>query len=134
MGRKEVNMKTVYLCGPILGCTDEECQDWRNLAGEVLKCETLDPMRRDYRGREDECMREIVELDKVDVELSDIVLVNYVKPSVGTSMEIMYAWERGKMILAVVHPDAVVSPWLKYHSHFMFNTFEEAFSFINSEV
>lgn len=127
-------MKTVYLCGPINGCTDEECKNWREEAKGVLKCKTLDPMRRDYRGREDDCVREIVELDKIDVEFSDILLVNYVKPSVGTSMEIMYAWSRGKMIVTVARAEESVSPWLRYHSHFIFNTFEEAFRFINSEV
>lgn len=125
------NMKTVYLCGPILGCTDEECRDWRQLASKVLKCETLDPMRRDYRGIESSHMREIVELDKIDIGNSNIILVNHDRPSVGTSMEIIYAWERGKMIISVYPENLVVSPWLKYHSHFIFHSFKEAFDFIN---
>jgi uncharacterized PurR-regulated membrane protein YhhQ (DUF165 family) len=25
-------MTTIYLCGPINGCTDEECKDWRDAA------------------------------------------------------------------------------------------------------
>ncbi len=127
-------MTTVYLCGPINGCTDEECNNWRELAKASLKCDTLDPMRRDYRGREDECVREIVELDKIDVTNSEVLLVSYDKPSVGTSMEILYAWEQGKMVITVARPDARISPWLRYHSHFIFNTFEEAFGFINQEV
>src|SRR5258707_4663776 len=35
---------------------------------------------------------EIVENDKADIDKSDVLLVNYVKPSVGTSMEILWAW------------------------------------------
>ena len=137
-------MTIVYLCGPINGCTDEECQDWRKAAKESLNphigyvgqktFETLDPMRRDYRGKEDESVREIVELDKIDVTNSDILLVNYVKPSVGTSMEVLYAWERGKMVITVARADASISPWLRYHSHYIFNTFEEAFEFIKRGV
>ena len=126
--------KTVYLCGPIAGCTDEECTDWRELAKVKLLCDTLDPMRRDYRGTEDRFVREIVELDKIDVTNSQVVLVNYDKPSVGTSMEVLYAWERGKMVITVAAPHTVISPWLRYHSHYIFNTFDEAFRFINKEV
>ena len=46
----------VYLCGPIAGCTDEECMDWRENAKTILhnaNISTLDPMRRDYRGTKD---------------------------------------------------------------------------------
>jgi nucleoside 2-deoxyribosyltransferase len=121
----------VYLCGPINGCTDEECRDWREMAKLRLP-DTLDPMRRDYRGKEHSAVREIVELDKIDVTNSDIILVNYDKPSVGTSMEMLYAWERGKMVIVVHKADAGLSPWLVYHSHYRFTSFDEAFSYLES--
>jgi nucleoside 2-deoxyribosyltransferase len=118
--------KTLYLCGPINGCTDAECKDWRDLVKSKLWWgPTLDPMRRDYRGREDECVREIVELDKIDIMRSDAILVNYPQPSTGTDMEIIYAWERGKPVVAVVPEGARISPWLRYHTHKIVNTFEE---------
>ena len=51
-------MRTVYLCGGINGLTDGECNDWRTMAKEQIKGhEFLDPMRRDYRGREAERCR-----------------------------------------------------------------------------
>lgn len=80
------SMKTLiaYLCGPINGCTDAECNDWRSRVKELWPGDTLDPMRRDYRGRETESYREIVELDKIDVMRSDVLIVSYDKPSVGT--------------------------------------------------
>lgn len=121
----------VYLCGPINGCTDEECRDWRELV-KLRLLDTIDPMRRDYRGREAEAAREIVELDKVDVAAADILLVNFDKPSVGTSMEIIWAWERGKMILVVHRAGANLSPWLTYHSHRRFIAFDDAIGFIES--
>lgn len=93
-------MKTIYLCGPINGCSNSECSEWRELV-KTWGFETLDPMRRDYRGKEDGCVKEIVELDKIDVVNSDIILVNYARPSVGTSMKILYAFERGKLIIVV---------------------------------
>lgn len=108
---------TVYLCGPINGCTDDEASNWRDQVKQVLgedRC--LDPMRRDYRGREAECVNEIVELDKEDIFASDIVLANCWQVSVGTSMEIYLAWEEGIPVIAIVPPDAKVSPWLTYHA------------------
>lgn len=104
-----------YLCGPINGCTDSEAKDWREAVKAIFP-ESIDPMKRDYRGRETEDYREIVDLDKRDIRNADVVLVNYDKPSVGTSMEIMYAWERGIPIIVWIRTDERVSPWLRYHS------------------
>jgi len=120
------NMKTLYLCGPINGCTDAECTDWREYAKTLWAGAVLDPMCRDYRGIEDAAWRDIVELDKIDVTNADVLLVNYDKPSVGTSMEILYAWERGKLVVVVAAPDARISPWLRYHSHRIVHSFAEA--------
>jgi nucleoside 2-deoxyribosyltransferase len=72
-------------------------------------------MRRDYRGREGDHVREIVELDLVDIDGSDVVLANCANPSWGTAMEIRYAWETRKSVHAVVPPGRPVSPWLRYH-------------------
>lgn len=119
----------VYLCGPINGCTDEECNNWREAAKAVLT-DTLDPMRRDYRGREDECVAEIVEGDKLDIMQCDALLVNYDKPSVGTSMEILFAWEQHKAVVVVAAKDARISPWLRHHSDHIVNTFAEAFELL----
>lgn len=117
--------ETVYLCGPIAGCTDEECKNWRDQVKLVLPS-TLDPMRRDYRGREGGCEKEIVEGDKADIDQCGALLVNYDKPSVGTSMEVLYAWERKKFIIIVARPDTKLSPWLVYHSSMVVSTFGEA--------
>jgi nucleoside 2-deoxyribosyltransferase len=121
----------IYLCGPINGCTDGECKDWREAAKPVLP-DTLDPMRRDYRGREDQCVPEIVEGDKADIDQCDALLVNYDKPSVGTSMEILYAWERGIPVIVVAAKGARISPWLRYHSKHVLNSFAEAFDLLKN--
>jgi hypothetical protein len=92
---------TVYLCGGINGLSDTDCADWRNTATEALKGHLiLDPMARDYRGREDECVAEIVEGDKEDILKSGVLLVNASKASWGTAMEIMFAWSLRKRIVA----------------------------------
>lgn len=116
----------LYLCGPINGCTDAACKDWRMIVKALWPGETIDPMRRDYRGKEAKEFREIVELDKIDVARSDCIIVNYDKPSVGTSMEGLFAWTIGKPIVVVCTPDTVISPWLRYHSHAIVNSFTAA--------
>ena len=123
--------KTVYLSGAMLGCTDEECRDWREFVKQKLKGVSLDPMIRDYRDRPMEGMMDMVVNDKADIDLCNVVLVNFVKPSVGTSMEVLYGWERGKKIILVAPLDTVISPWLVYHSHHIFHTVEEAVDYIN---
>ena len=127
--------KIVYLSGAMLGCTDAECKDWREYAKRRLKCETRDPVvLRDFRGREQEGIVEVVERDKADIDDCAIVLVNFIKPSVGTSMEILYAWERGKTVVLVAPQNSIISPWLLYHSHKVFFTLEDAIASINEMV
>ena len=119
----------VYLCGPIRDCTDDECITWRKQARKTLG-DVIDPMARDYRGQEEEkeVTKEIVELDKMDIDNSEALLVNYFKPSTGTAMEILYAWERNKPIIVVAPKKEVKNnPWLKYHSTHIVETFKEAF-------
>lgn len=124
--------KIVYLCGPINGRSDDDCKGWREVAKEHL-LSTLDPMDRDYRGRELEAgiAREIVENDKKDIENSDILLVYYDKPSVGTSMEILFAYELGCRIILVNKSDKPLSPWLLYHCHKIYDSLEDAIEDIN---
>lgn len=85
-------------------------------------------MKRDYRGREADSYREIVELDKLDIKECDIVLANCPKPSVGTSMEILLAWQLGRPVVAVV--DGSVSPWLRYHTTRICGSVKEAVEWI----
>jgi nucleoside 2-deoxyribosyltransferase len=120
-----VHSMKLYLAGPIHGCSDSEANDWRD-AITKLHPDTLNPMRRDYRGREGNFTAEIVELDKKDIDDSDGVIVWFEKPSVGTAMEILYAWERKKPVVVIYKTDAHVSPWLSYHSVAIVKTIEEA--------
>jgi len=111
--------KRIYLCGPIGGCSDSEAKDWRNWFKEELDgthIAAVDPMNRDYRGKEALNYREIVELDKRDVKSCDAVIVMYTKPSVGTSMEMFYAHTLGIPVLLINKSEGALSPWLTYHS------------------
>lgn len=120
-------MSIVYLAGPINGCTDKEAHGWRDSLTESLNevgHEVFNPMARDYRGREDENVADIVEGDKRDIDNSDIVVAFCPRPSVGTSMEVYYAWSRGLRVLIYAPPAAPISPWLRYHSHGIFHSAE----------
>lgn len=115
----------VYLGGPIKGCTDEEARGWRTEVKAIFDAAGigwLDPMERDYRGRELEpgIAREIVEGDKLDISQCHALLMNAPKPSVGTSMEILYGWERGKKVFVVLPEGDPPSPWIIEHSHEIF--------------
>lgn len=128
-------MKTIYLCGAINGCTDGECNDWRQKVQRELSglYDFRDPMRRDYRGKEDESVNEIVDGDYADIANSDIVLVAADKPSWGTGMEMHHAYfNAGGMVVAVCGAERV-SPWLRYHSHHLFRTLDEAIAFLKAE-
>jgi nucleoside 2-deoxyribosyltransferase len=119
----------VYLAGPIGGCTDEQCKEWREYAKTKLP-DTLDPMDRDFRGIEGDHTDEIVEGDKADIDICDALLVNFPKASVGTCMEMMYAYMKNKLIVVVVPADLTISPWLKYHSATILTSFDDAIQFI----
>jgi nucleoside 2-deoxyribosyltransferase len=109
----------VYLAGPINGCDDEEANNWRSTVKGIFArrhVDWLDPMDRDERGKEVGAYREIVEGDKADIDSCDVVFAFCWQPSVGTSMEILYAYERFKPVFAVVPNGKPVSPWIQYHA------------------
>jgi nucleoside 2-deoxyribosyltransferase len=118
---------TVYLCGPINGCTDAEAQDWRAIATKVLASHhvVLDPMRRDYRGREDAAAQEIVAGDLADIAAADVVLAMALRPTWGTAMEIYHAAMQGKRVVAVVGAGPQ-SPWLTQHCTVTHGTLDAA--------
>ncbi len=122
-------MKTLYLCGGINKLSDSEAKDWREaakteLAGLYL---FLDPMRRDYRGKELESVFQIIQGDLDDMRHSNLLLVNATKPSWGTGMEILYAQRMLHLPVIIVCPEDRPSPWLIGHANKLVKTFKEAF-------
>lgn len=119
-------MNTIYLGGGIIGLADTECKAWREAAKELLpdwKC--LDPLRRDYRGKEGTIDPALVVSDDLfDIDCSDALLVNALRPSWGTAMEIRYAYEKSKKIVAFgCNPKHF---WLEFHCTQIVPGLEEA--------
>jgi nucleoside 2-deoxyribosyltransferase len=111
---KEISI--VYLAGAINKCSDEEAKDWREEAKKILPLavHVLDPMSRDYRGVEIENASSIVEGDKADILKATAIIVKASKPSWGTAMEIMFAYQNKKPLYAF-DAGPRPSPWLVYH-------------------
>ncbi|MFT5241821.1 MAG: nucleoside 2-deoxyribosyltransferase [Candidatus Promineifilaceae bacterium] len=109
-------MRKIYLCGPIMDENEGAAREWRTLATEKLGNDftILDPMRRNFKDREVDSANEIVEFDLQDVKEADIILVNYNKPSIGTSMEVFYAsHELGRFVVAFSpFPFKECNPWM----------------------
>ncbi|MEM2915458.1 MAG: nucleoside 2-deoxyribosyltransferase domain-containing protein [Candidatus Bathyarchaeia archaeon] len=126
--------KTVYLSGPIMYETEHEARRWREDAKRYLApyFRILDPMRRNFKDREVDSANEIVEFDLLDVRESDILLVNYSKPSIGTSMEIFYAaHDLGKFVVCF-SPFSFqdCSPWIVKFATKILPSLEDACDYI----
>lgn len=95
-------------------------REWREEAKRLLgeHFALLDPMRRNFKDREVDSANEIVEFDLQDVRDADIILVNYNKPSIGTSMEVFYAsHDLGKFVIAFSpYSYKNCSPWMIRYS------------------
>ena len=130
--------KSIYLAGPIAGCTDDQCKAWREQVKEQLgdKFVMFDPFKRDYRGRmgKDD-IKEIVEQDKAEIREADLVLANVWQFSVGTIMEICYAYEQNKKVLTICPVNYNdLSPWLIYHSNYLVTSLDRAIELITNNL
>ncbi len=108
--------RKIYLCGPIMDEHEGQARAWRTKAKELLSRDfiLLDPMRRNFKDREVDSANEIVEFDLQDIRDADIVLVNYNKNSIGTSMEVFYASHDLKKFVVAFTPFSFKdsSPWM----------------------
>ena len=128
--------KIIYLSGPIMDEHEGAARAWREDAKKLLKekFRTLDPMRRKFVDRQVDSANEIVEFDLQDIMDADIILVNYNKPSIGTSMEIFYAaHDLGKFVVAFSPFEFKdCSPWMVRYSTKILPALEGACEYINT--
>jgi len=129
-------MKTAYLSGPIMDEHEGVARKWREIAKALLAphFRLLNPMRRNFRDKEVDSANEIVEFDLQDVRDADIVLVNYCKPSIGTSMEVFYgSHDLGKFVVAFSpfsYKDC--SPWMVRYCTKILPNLETACKYLNT--
>jgi len=115
-------MSTVYLAGPITGCTYNGCIDWRKYATDKLANSDivgLDPMRgKTFLEKETSVgnnyahplgtPRGIMTRDHWDCTRCDVLLVNLMgatRVSIGTVMEIAWAYQVRIPIVLVIEPE-----------------------------
>lgn len=116
-------MKTIYLAGPITGCSFEGCTDWRKAVAQKLRpfgILGVDPMRaKDYLKAEKEitgsyedkvmsCQRGIMTRDRYDATHCDAILVNFLgapKISIGTVIEIGWTDLIRTPIICAIEPE-----------------------------
>ncbi len=133
MERKE---KTIYLSGPIMDEHEGTAREWRNAAKALLgdNFRILDPMRRKFVDRQVDSANEIVEFDLQDVRDADLLIVNYNRASIGTSMEVFYAAHNlGKFVVAfspLEYKDC--SPWMARFCTKILPDLESAAEYINT--
>lgn len=113
---------------------DGQAREWRTVAAKKLSREftILDPMRRNFKDREVDSANEIVEFDLQDVREADIILVNYNKASIGTSMEVFYASHELQKFVIAFSPFSFKdsSPWMVRFCTKILPSLEEANAYI----
>lgn len=128
--------KKVYLSGPIMDVHEGHARRWRETAKQLLGRDfiLLDPMRRNFKDREVDSANEIVEFDLQDVRDADILLVNYDKPSIGTSMEVFYAaHDLGKFVVAFSpYSFKDCSPWMVRYCTKILPSLEDACQYLKT--
>jgi len=129
-------VKTIYLSGPIMDEHEGTAREWRETAKKLLgdHFKILDPMRRKFVDRQVDSANEIVEFDLQDARDADIILVNYNKPSIGTSMEVFYASHNLGRFVVTFSPFEFkdCSPWMVRYSTKILPTLESAAEYINT--
>jgi nucleoside 2-deoxyribosyltransferase len=102
----------IYLAGPPFA------EEYRRRAAALLLAaglESVDPMRRDFRGSTQGHETEIVDGDLADIDACDAVLAAFTAADEGTAMEAWYAHSRGKPVIAYTG-GSPVHPWTVYVS------------------
>ena len=134
--KMDKQVQTVYLSGPIMDEVEGSAREWRETAKALLKdrFRLLDPMRRKFVDRQVDSANEIVEFDLQDVRDADLILVNYNKPSIGTSMEVFYAaHDLGKFIVAFSPFEfRDCSPWMARYCTKILPDLEQAAQYIRT--
>lgn len=136
----------VYLAGPITGCSYNGCTHWRERFENALnsnEVQALSPMRgmsylessdvieQDYPDHVMSCQRGIMVRDHFDTKRATILIANLLgaeKISIGTVMEMAWAWDNGIPVVCMMEPEGNVHdhPMLRETIGFRVESEEEA--------
>lgn len=109
----------IYLCGPIGGCTFDECNEWRKRCSDALMpMMTFSPLRPFPNGDAAYGLpgpgvapwARRFQRDRFDVHTCDGILVNFIgskRKSIGSAMEIAWAVQRKIPISLAMEPGNV---------------------------
>ena len=121
-------MKRVYLAGPPFA---NEYRERATALVHEIGWESVDPMRRDFRGQTEGREAEIVEGDLADIDSCDAVLAAFTAPDEGTAMEAWYAHTRGKPVVAYTG-GTPPHPWTVYVADVICDGLERAVQALDS--
>jgi nucleoside 2-deoxyribosyltransferase len=132
-------MTRIYLAGPIAHTDDPN--DWRQeLIDEHSTVEFANPLD-EYTPADasnPHLHDDIVDSDKQQIEASDALLVGYeAVRSVGTTMEVLFAYERDIPVAILIRDDSILSdlsPWYHYHSEFITSKPGHAVAYLEREL
>lgn len=121
-------MEFVYLAGPMEDCTKEYAASWReSAAAQFLQYDvySLDPTRRismherlgtlvSEGDRDTNICKRIFKQDMQDIAQSNVILADCRRDSgkgIGTSMELMFAHTKNKIIILWVDKKDMIHPF-----------------------
>jgi len=143
-------MKTIYLSGPITGCTYKGCTDWRKQVATELASDVVgvSPLRgKDYLAHMTSMphthenvmstQRGIMARDRYDTMHTDALFANLLGTeivSIGTCMEIAWADMLRKPIIMVIEPDGNLHdhPMVREAASYRVETLEEGVALANA--
>jgi nucleoside 2-deoxyribosyltransferase len=121
-------VKRVYLAGPPFA---NEYRDRAKALVHEIGWESVDPMRRDFRGQTEGREAKIVEGDLADIDSCDAVLAAFTASDEGTAMEAWYAHTRGKPVVAYTG-GTPPHPWTVYVADVICDGLERAVQALDS--
>jgi len=113
--------RSVYLSGPMTGCSFEEANEWRETAAHIFNSygvETLSPMRGEDPNKHQMPAQTMTARDRMDIKNCDLVLMNLsraTKISIGSMIELGWADLLQTPVVAVGDGDNI-------HNHVMVNS------------
>ena len=116
---------TIYLSGPIQNVKERsEAANWRNEIKEryAEDFDFIDPMDNEWNTDQKSIYthsKAVVHVDKKLILDSDILFAHIPFPSVGTSMDIMWAHMHHKMVIVWCPLVAPLSAWIVEHANYI---------------